>query len=57
MKQAPRTKLTRHDLDRLSERVRPLEREVVGGGPLNPTDKYGTLDMGALSCSGKPRNC
>lgn len=25
--------------------------------PLNPDDATGTLDSGALSCSGKPRNC
>lgn len=26
-------------------------------GPFNPDGSYGTLDSGALSCSGKPRNC
>jgi len=26
-------------------------------GPLNPDDVTGTLDSGALSCSGRPRNC
>jgi len=27
------------------------------GDPLNPDVYTGTLDMGALSCSGMPRNC
>lgn len=26
-------------------------------GPLNPDDVTGTFDSGALSCSGRPRNC
>ena len=26
-------------------------------GTLNPDDVTGTLDSGALSCSGRPRNC
>jgi hypothetical protein len=26
-------------------------------GPFEPGDYVGTLDAGALSCSGQPRNC
>jgi hypothetical protein len=26
-------------------------------GPFEPGDYVGTLDAGALSCSGRPRNC
>jgi hypothetical protein len=27
------------------------------GDPFEPTDYTGTLDRGALSCTGKPRSC
>jgi len=55
MKQTPRTKLTRRELDRLSERVKPLEKDVVGGD--FSKGLAGTLDFGAKTCAGKPRNC
>lgn len=34
-----------------------LEGSVVDADPLNPGDIVGTLDAGALSCTGHPKNC
>lgn len=34
-----------------------LDGSLTHADPLNPDSASGTLDAGALSCSGKPRNC
>lgn len=34
-----------------------LEGSVADADPLNPDDITGTLDAGALSCTGNPRSC